>query len=68
MYNYENVIIQELHCFNNEQCSFKILDLEMKSEAMQNSFYNLDIMRNDTFKFHKDVKITDIGRLKIDFL
>jgi len=66
--NVENVIIQELHCFNNEYCSFKILDLEMNSEAMQNSFYNLDIMRNDTFKFQKDIVVKDMGRLKINFL
>lgn len=35
---------------------------------MQNSFQNLDIMRNDTFKFNKDINIKDLGRMKIEFL
>jgi len=38
--------MQDLHCFQDEWCTFKVLDLNMKTEEMSIQFYNYEILRN----------------------
>jgi len=65
---YDNSIMQDLHCFHDEWCSFKIANLEMKSENMSIQFYNLEIIRERQLSFEKDLEIKGVGKLKIKFM
>jgi len=60
--------MQDLHCFHDEWCSFKIANLELKTENMSMQFWNLEVIRERQLKFEKVLEIKGVGKLTIKFM